>query len=85
MKETTLMCNCQSECQTNRCDCLKEGKACSDQCKCSQCKNPFNSIENAEQLYMLKQSEIKPEFKAKGIQQAAKILNCLRIGETIGS
>ena len=27
-----------------------------------------------EWMYMFKQSEIKPEFKAKGIQQAAKIL-----------
>src|SRR3990167_746657 len=27
-----------------------------------------------EWMYMLKQSEVKPEFKAKGIQQAAKIL-----------
>lgn len=53
------MCNCQSECKTNRCDCLKEGKACGDECKCSQCKNPFNSIKNAAELTDCARAHIK--------------------------
>jgi len=45
-----MMCHCQSECKSKRCACIKAGKACVDTCSCVRCNNPFNTIENAEQL-----------------------------------
>ncbi len=40
-------CQCQSECKTKRCSCLKNGRACTEQCQCQQCNNPFNEIDAA--------------------------------------
>lgn len=46
----THHCLCQSACQTRRCACLKEGRSCGQECRCQNCKNPFNNFENAERL-----------------------------------
>jgi hypothetical protein len=53
------ICQCQSECKSKRCACLKEGKACTDRCCCLKCKNPFNTIKNAEQLTDCSRAHIK--------------------------
>lgn len=47
-KNTT--CQCNSECQTKRCPCLKTGMACVSECKCKNCKNPFNERDPEERL-----------------------------------
>ena len=49
MKKNTF-CQCQSPCQTKRCSCIKAGQPCTDECKCQNCKNPFNRMDAAEQL-----------------------------------
>jgi hypothetical protein len=48
--KNTLTCQCQSECKAKRCACLKSGNSCGTGCGCTGCKNPFNNIEDAEQL-----------------------------------
>ena len=35
-------CRCRSGCQNNRCACVKNRQPCTDNCRCSNCKNPFN-------------------------------------------
>jgi len=52
-------CQCQSECKTKRCACLKAGRPCGSQCKCQNCSNPFNSIENPDQLSDCARDNIK--------------------------
>jgi len=52
-------CQCQSECQTKRCACLKEGRPCEAECRCQNCSNPFNQIENADQLSNCARHNIK--------------------------
>jgi hypothetical protein len=58
MKRTGY-CQCQSACQTKRCACLKEGRRCDPNCSCQNCTNPFNRIENAEQLSDCARSHVK--------------------------
>jgi hypothetical protein len=43
-------CQCQSECKTKRCPCLKEWRACSPKCQCHNCQNPFNQIDASVRL-----------------------------------
>jgi hypothetical protein len=52
-------CQCESECKTKRCPCLKEGRACTAECQCQQCKNPFNLIDTAIQLSDCARAHIK--------------------------
>ena len=41
---TELKCKCKSGCNSRRCNCLKHGKSCSENCGCSDCKNPLNGV-----------------------------------------
>ena len=52
-------CQCRSECKTKRCPCLQEGRACSAECQCQQCKNPYNQIDDPDLLSDCARSHIK--------------------------
>lgn len=70
MKENVITCDCQSECKTKRCACLKAGHACGDKCGCLNCKNPFNAVGNSEQLTDCARDHIK-----KVVSLSEKALN----------
>lgn len=38
-------CRCKGGCDSRRCKCFKEGKACDDKCKCAGCQNPLNGLD----------------------------------------
>lgn len=52
-------CQCTSACQTKRCACLKTGRACTAECRCENCKNPFNSRDPNEELSDCARDHIK--------------------------
>lgn len=52
-------CQCGSRCQNNRCQCFKAGQLCSAQCRCQQCKNPLNQIEDVKSLSNCARAHIK--------------------------
>lgn len=55
----TTLCQCGSECQNKRCHCFKAGKPCSAQCRCQNCKNPFNQLDDAQLLSDCARGHIK--------------------------
>ena len=45
MVKQTDSCQCKGRCDSRRCKCLKNGRPCSDDCKCVDCKNPLNGMD----------------------------------------
>jgi hypothetical protein len=76
--KSAIICRCQSACKTKRCVCLKASKACTAGCMCVQCSNPFNRIENTDQLSDCARHHIRKvaTLSAKELNQAYELPCC---------
>ena len=58
-----ISCSCKKGCTSNRCSCFKASLACSDLCRCAECKNALNQEESEhEDEYINIQDSSDSEF-----------------------
>lgn len=92
-----VVCKCKSGCQTKRCKCFKNNRPCSENCGCTNCRNPFNgvdvenfstcSLQNIKEYRQLSPADLKEKYELPcgcekvALEKLVKDYTCSKCGE----